>query len=139
MKNPKLQEELTKLLNLSERDRNDKLRLIEGEHLLDLLDEERHKFMDSNKGFMNAMCDELVVRGIYPTNEGKTNNVYQMVSGWGARWHVWSGPFNCQFCGTDLRDQKAGPPFKREIGIYDRSRDRTVSYRCPDCNKEWPR
>lgn len=29
--------------------------------------------------------------------------------------------------------------FKREIAIYDRDRDRTVAYRCPDCGHEWNR
>lgn len=27
----------------------------------------------------------------------------------------------------------------RQIGIYDLNTDRTVSWRCPDCNHEWPR
>ena len=27
----------------------------------------------------------------------------------------------------------------REIGIYDMGEDRTVAWRCPDCNHEWPR
>lgn len=25
----------------------------------------------------------------------------------------------------------------RQIAIYDQERDRTVAYRCPDCNHEW--
>jgi hypothetical protein len=27
----------------------------------------------------------------------------------------------------------------REIGIYDMETDRTVQWKCPDCNHEWPR
>ena len=27
----------------------------------------------------------------------------------------------------------------REIGIYDIDLDRTVAWRCPDCNHQWPR
>lgn len=27
----------------------------------------------------------------------------------------------------------------REIGIYDMDKDRTVSFKCPDCEHEWPR
>jgi hypothetical protein len=27
----------------------------------------------------------------------------------------------------------------REIGIYDWDKDRTVAWRCPDCNHEWAR
>lgn len=32
------------------------------------------------------------------------------------------------------------PPFRwsRRIAIYCRDRDRTVAYRCPDCQHEWP-
>jgi len=29
--------------------------------------------------------------------------------------------------------------FGREIGIYDQGRDRTIAWRCPDCDHEWPR
>jgi len=29
--------------------------------------------------------------------------------------------------------------FKREIAVYDRAKDRTVAYRCPDCGHEWNR
>ena len=29
--------------------------------------------------------------------------------------------------------------FGRQIAIYDRERDRTVAFRCPDCNYEWKR
>lgn len=27
--------------------------------------------------------------------------------------------------------------WKRQIGIYDMDRDRTVAWRCPDCGHEW--
>jgi hypothetical protein len=29
--------------------------------------------------------------------------------------------------------------WSRKISIYCTDRDRTISYRCPDCNKEWGR
>jgi uncharacterized C2H2 Zn-finger protein len=29
--------------------------------------------------------------------------------------------------------------FSRLIGIYDRDRDRTVAWQCPDCNTRWDR
>lgn len=29
--------------------------------------------------------------------------------------------------------------YSRIIGMYDRELDRTTSYMCPDCGKEWPR
>lgn len=55
-------------------------------------------------------------------------------------------PTNCPHCNTNL----LGAPipkeylihcdsmyFKREIGVYDMARDRTVLFRCPDCGGEW--
>lgn len=62
----------------------------------------------------------------------------------------------CPECGTDWHD-KAIPEhllqegwygawdgvtpryYSRVIGIYDWNTDRTVAWRCPDCEKEWPR
>lgn len=57
-------------------------------------------------------------------------------------------PFRCPYCSSDLK----GAPipneslfgdltrhYSRVIGIYDRSRDRTVAWRCPDCDTEWER
>lgn len=29
--------------------------------------------------------------------------------------------------------------YSRVIGIYDRDKDRTTHWRCPDCNHEWRR
>lgn len=51
----------------------------------------------------------------------------------------WREPLACPHCKADLRDHVNGPPFKREIGQYDRDRDRTVAWVCPDCGKDWPR
>ena len=58
-------------------------------------------------------------------------------------------PDKCPHCQSDL----TGDPIPQEwldmyggsthysqvIGIYDRELDRTVAYRCPDCNGEWKR
>lgn len=55
-------------------------------------------------------------------------------------------PLNCPHCGVSLlgdpipeENQKyyAGTHWKREIGIYDWGKDRTVAYQCPDCKKQW--
>ncbi len=56
---------------------------------------------------------------------------------------------NCPACGAslvgdpipeDAREHHGGAThYRREIGIYDRSLDRTVAYRCPDCGHEWRR
>ncbi len=51
----------------------------------------------------------------------------------------WREPLECPHCKADLRDHKAGPPFKREIGQYSLERDMTVGYQCPDCGKWWSR
>ena len=55
----------------------------------------------------------------------------------------------CPFCHADLRgkpipkkSQKAyggKKYFSRLIGIYNMTTDRTERWRCPDCQKEWPR
>lgn len=56
---------------------------------------------------------------------------------------------NCPHCGVTLigspipEDLKATGAYgdkthwRREIGIYSRETDRTVSYQCPDCGKGW--
>lgn len=111
---------------------------ISNDTLLDMLDTERHKFTQSDKVVMDDMIHELLRRGVYPALPvGNPNTVYQMVGGWGARWHCWSGPLTCPHCGTDLRNHTTGAPFKREVGLY--ANDRTYAYRCPDCNGKWPR
>jgi len=62
---------------------------------------------------------------------------------------------NCPKCGSDLRGpthtgphpewygfgdtcEVCGDPphFSRVIGVYDRDRDRTVAWRCPDCGHQ---
>lgn len=85
---------------------------------------------------MEELIREAQLAGIYPkeTVEGNPNDVVQMVKGWGAQWFVWKGPFECQHCGADLRDQRTGPPFKREIGRIEN--DRCVEFTCPDCGKK---
>jgi hypothetical protein len=106
------------------------------EELLDALEEERGKFTKSNDQVMQAMVNELVARGVYPastpsmTKYGYTH--FKMMEGWGARWHLFREPLNCKHCGADLRSE-SGPPFKREIGIY--NHDRTEAFVCPDCKK----
>ncbi len=56
-------------------------------------------------------------------------------------------PLNCPHCNANLLGDKipdediasfgGATHFKREIGIYDWEKDRTVSYKCPDCGGEW--
>lgn len=74
--------------------------------------------------------------GVYPreTMTGNPNSVQSMVRGWGADWMTFRGPLECPHCGVDLRSP-IGPPFKREIGHYDESRDCTTHFVCPDCEK----
>lgn len=74
-------------------------------------------------------------------------------------------PTNCPHCGANLQgdlvyqtflDKYKDPVKAKEvaamygatetegrwgkaIGIYDNDLDRTVAYRCPECEKEWPR
>jgi hypothetical protein len=109
--------------------------------LLEALKCEREKFSKSNKTVMKLMIDELIRRKVYPesTPEGNPNDIYTMVSGWGAYWHVYQGTIECPHCKADLRDSRLGPPFLRQIGISDRSLDRVFAWQCPDCKKTWAR
>lgn len=59
----------------------------------------------------------------------------------------------CPHCGSDLRDGTipgwdgvdcrhgcgADDHGSRLISVYDRGRDRTVAWQCPDCGKRWER
>jgi len=113
----------------------------DNEVLLDMLDEERSGLdkdrhpREPDETKMRQMVDQLIARGVYPaeTVPGNPNTVFGMVKGWGARWFQWREPLTCANCGTDLRDHNGGPPFKREIGHYDRGTDRTEGFSCPDC------
>ena len=111
---------------------------LDNEALLDALRDERHKFTQSDKAVMRAMIDELTTRKVYPaeTPPGNPNDVWTMVSGWGERWHLWTGPLECGHCKADLRNHVTGPPFKREIGHSDILKDRTTHYTCPDCKQK---
>lgn len=104
--------------------------------LLALLSAERNKFTRSNEALMREYVDELIARRVYPTH-WPVQDPYERVRGWGAYWHVWRDPLNCPHCNSDLRDQKWGPPGKREIGLS--NGDSIRRWRCPDCEKEWPR
>lgn len=115
------------------------------DELLAALDAERlpkrepnQPLRERDEALYRGMIDELIRRGIYPkeTIEGNHNTVYEMVDGWGARWYLWRGALECPHCKADLRDQRTGPPFKREIGMYDRGLDRTTHFACPDCKKK---
>lgn len=105
------------------------------ERLLKDLEEERAKFVTSSPSKINALINELINRGVYPrsTCPRNPNTVHDMVSGWGAKWHLWKEPLQCPHCKVDLRNQETGPPFKREIVIS--INDRMTHYECPDCHK----
>lgn len=105
------------------------------EELLEMLALERNKYTRANDKVIEILVDVLIERGEYPaqTVPGNRNTVRQMVSGYGAYWHRWRDLLECPHCKVDLRNHKTGPPFKREIGVYDRSRDRTSHFTCPDC------
>ena len=108
------------------------------EELLGLLDEERGKFSSSNEELMNRYIHELILRRVYPVHWPKPD-VHERVRGWGAYWHQYREPLNCPNCNADLRDQKWGPPGKREIGHVDPVRDRVAKWQCPDCKHFWGR
>lgn len=90
---------------------------------------------DARKAELVRLVAEAQELGIYPreTVPGNPNSVLTMVECYGARWFEWCGPLNCPHCKADLRSLDTGPPYKREIGMYDRDRDRTSHFVCPDC------
>jgi ribosomal protein L37AE/L43A len=54
----------------------------------------------------------------------------------------------CPFCKSNLQGKPipkewqqdyGATHFSRIIAIYDRDKDRTVKYECPDCHKQWDR
>lgn len=105
------------------------------EKLLDQLDEERRKYTKADRQVMEDMIGELVIRGVYPAKpRAPGNTLLGMVHGYGARWIEFRGPLACPHCKADLRSP-SGPPFKREIGIYDEGRDYTTHFECPDCRQ----
>jgi len=113
---------------------------MDNDALLDAVDAERQKFTQRDDKALHALVTLCIARGVYPieTVPGNPNSVHAMVNGWGARWHEWKGgPCLCPKCGSDLRDQTAGPPFMRVIGISEN--DRVACWRCPDCEGEWGR
>lgn len=114
---------------------------ITDDELLEALKDERELLTRSSKEVMKVMIDELIRRKVYPENtpEGNPNDIYTMVSGWGAYWHTWKGTLECPHCKADLRDHKMGPPGLRQIGMVDRGLDRITHWVCPDCKGTWAR
>jgi hypothetical protein len=107
------------------------------EEILEELSCERSKFTKSNEDKMRELVNLLIERGVYPAKSGIGYDAFKMMNSWGVDWYIYRGIQNCPACDTDLCDRENGPPFKREIGIYDRNKDRTVSWKCPDCGGEW--
>ena len=57
-------------------------------------------------------------------------------------------PENCPKCKKSMRGEKipkkdqknfGGTHFYRVIGLYDRDKDMTTRWMCPDCEHIWPR
>lgn len=92
---------------------------------------------DKIKNQMREICDELIERKVYPKYSSNSKySALEMVKFYGVDWYLYKNPIKCPHCNSDLRDLKNGPPFKREIGIYDLEQDRTIYHQCPDCNKK---
>lgn len=109
------------------------------EELLLALDQERRKHSLRDNAKINGFIQELITRKVYPPETVNGNHILNMVDCYGAYWYTWKTPYECPHCKADLRDLKSGPPFRRVISIYDQNRDRTIGWKCPDCNGEWPR
>ena len=111
-------------------------RCVHGDPLLD--EAESLRFTDDQVSARRlvALCVSMARFGLIPRGVA---NPMAMIRNYGATWFQYRGVQNCPQCNSDLRDVEHGPPFKREISVYCRDRDRTVAYRCPDCDHEWPR
>ena len=46
---------------------------------------------------------------------------------------------NCPTCGVQWDYYVDGKRYSLVLGVYDRSRDRTIAWRCPGCDDQWPR
>jgi hypothetical protein len=108
--------------------------MIPVEDLLQELDQERRKY-DAHNSRMEEIVEFLVAEGFYPAFSKMGRPALNMVENYGVRWHEWRDPLECPHCNSDLRDHRHGAPFKREISIYDQNLDRTVEFRCPDCEQ----
>ena len=84
-----------------------------------------------NETALRKLVSELVKRGVYPEKSELGSPAFRMVIFYGADWHIFREPHECQHCGFDLRDHKNGPPFKLEIGMIEN--DFVRRYVCPSC------
>lgn len=102
------------------------------EILLSNIEKERGKY-PANDELIKKLVDKLIEKGIYPSETKTGMSVFTMVKSWGAYWYIYNEPLECFYCKANLRDEKNGPPFKREIGMSDSFLDRIVDFVCPDC------
>jgi len=109
----------------------------ESDEMLRTLNDLRNTFQwEKNKLPINALVNELVECGVYPTTpymRERNLTAFDMLKGYGAYWHVYKGMHFCKHCGSDLRDNKLGPPFIRTIAVSDFKLDRVIHCECPDC------
>lgn len=108
--------------------------------LLNKLNQERSKFTESDKDKMQKMIDILVAERVYPSEPTPAMkkhgySLLTMVESWGVDWYKYDGAMTCPSCFALLIDEKNGPPFKKEIGIYSIEEDRTIDTVCPECYK----
>ena len=94
--------------------------------------------IDEHEARICVLVDLLINEGVYPKRQTPAMRKhgwtpYEMCNNYGVLWAFYRGPLKCPHCKKSLRDIKLGPPFKREIGIYDTVQDRTMHYMCPDC------
>lgn len=106
--------------------------------LLKKLNEERGKFFSRDEKVMQGLIDDLVTEGVYPSEPTPCMLAYKysildMVSSWGVNWYMYEEPLECPYCKANLKDEKNGPPFKREISMVDFFLDGIVDCICPDC------
>ena len=118
----------------------DNLEQLSDSALLLFLDQVRNTISFENKYglLIEALCTELVARGVYPEAAefgNSRHSALKMVEYYGAYWHQFAEPHFCPKCKADLRDWNSGPPFKREIYCKDGRGDTLFDpfLQCPDC------
>jgi hypothetical protein len=74
------------------------------------LRKERSKIGPTDAALMQALCDELIERGVYPVVSQSGAPAREMVENYGVDWHIYNLPLSCPICQADLAIGQMGRP-----------------------------
>jgi hypothetical protein len=57
----------------------------------------------------------------------------------GSVYEAFLKKYGCAIRAKEAADSYGGGNWNRAIGIYDKRKDRTTHWQCPDCNNKWER